>query len=38
MDDLAFGTITHTRTAINFGSTGTSFAARMIPLAAKLEF
>jgi len=38
MNDPAFGTITHTRNAINFGSTATSFAARMIQLAVKLEF
>ena len=38
MNDPAFGKITHTRNAINFGSTATSFASRMIQLAVKVEF
>jgi outer membrane receptor protein involved in Fe transport len=38
MSDPAFGRITHTRNAINFGSTATSYASRMIQFALKLEF
>jgi hypothetical protein len=38
MSDPAFGKITHTRNPINFGSTATSFASRMIQFAVKLEF
>jgi len=38
MRDPAFGKITHTRNASNFGSTATSFANRMVQLAVKLEF
>jgi hypothetical protein len=38
MSDPAFGRITHTRNPINFGSTATSYASRMIQFALKLEF
>jgi hypothetical protein len=38
MSDPAFGRITHTRNAINFGSTATTYASRMIQFALKLEF
>jgi outer membrane receptor protein involved in Fe transport len=38
MSDPAFGRITHTRNPVNFGSTATSYASRMIQLALKLEF
>lgn len=38
MSDPAFGKITHTRNPVNFGSTATSFASRMVQLAVKLEF
>jgi hypothetical protein len=38
MSDPAFGKITHTRNPINFGSTATSYANRMIQFALKLEF
>jgi hypothetical protein len=38
MSDPAFGRITHTRNPINFGSTATSYANRMIQFALKLEF
>jgi outer membrane receptor protein involved in Fe transport len=38
MSDPAFGRITHTRNPINFGSTATSYANRMIQFAVKLEF
>jgi hypothetical protein len=38
MSDPAFGRITHTRNPINFGSTATSYASRMIQFAVKLEF
>jgi len=38
MKDPAFGRITHTRNQINFGSTATSYANRMIQFALKMEF
>lgn len=38
MSDPAFGRITHTRNPINFGSTATSYASRMIQFALKVEF
>ncbi|HEY2931327.1 MAG TPA: TonB-dependent receptor [Acidobacteriota bacterium] len=38
MDDSSFGKITHTRNSVNFGSTATSYANRMIQFAVKLEF
>jgi hypothetical protein len=38
MADAAFGKITHTRNPVNYGSTATSFANRMIQFALKLEF
>jgi hypothetical protein len=38
MNDPAFGMITHTRNPVNFGSTATSYANRMIQFALKLEF
>jgi len=38
MSDPSFGRITHTRNPLNFGSTATSYANRMIQFALKLEF
>jgi hypothetical protein len=38
MSDPAFGRITHTRNPVNFGSSATSYASRMIQFALKLEF
>jgi len=38
MSDASFGRITHTRNPVNFGSTATSYASRMIQFALKLEF
>jgi outer membrane receptor protein involved in Fe transport len=38
MSDPAFGRITHTRNPVNFGSSATSYANRMIQFALKLEF
>jgi hypothetical protein len=38
MSDVSFGRLTHTRNPVNFGSTGTSYANRMIQFALKLEF
>lgn len=38
MSDSAFGRITHTRNPVNFGSTATSYANRMVQFALKLEF
>ncbi|HEY3129271.1 MAG TPA: TonB-dependent receptor [Acidobacteriota bacterium] len=38
MGDPAFGKITHTRNQVNFGSTATSYANRMIQFALKVEF
>jgi hypothetical protein len=38
MNDPSFGMMTHTRNAVNFGSSATSYANRMIQFALKLEF
>jgi hypothetical protein len=38
MSDPSFGRITHTRNPVNFGSTATSYASRMIQFALKVEF
>ena len=38
LDDPSFGQITHTRNSVNFGSTATSYANRMIQFGLKLEF
>ena len=38
MSDVSFGSIAHTRNPLNFGSTATSYANRMIQFALKLEF
>jgi len=38
MSDPAFGRITHTRNPVNFGSTATSYANRMLQFALRLEF
>ncbi len=38
MSDPAFGRITHTRNPVNFGSSATTYASRMIQFAVKLEF
>jgi hypothetical protein len=38
MKDPSFGTITHTRNPLNYGSTAASYANRMIQFALKLEF
>ena len=38
MSDISFGRLTHTRNPVNFGSTGTAYANRMIQFALKLEF
>jgi hypothetical protein len=38
LDDSSFGKVTHTRNSVNFGSTGTSYANRMIQFALKFEF
>jgi len=38
LNDPSFGAITHTRNSVNFGSTATSYANRMIQFGLKLEF
>jgi len=38
MSDTAFSRITHTRNPVNYGSSATSFANRMIQFAVKVEF
>jgi hypothetical protein len=38
MNDPSFSKITHTRNPLNFGSTASSYANRMIQFAVKLEF
>src|SRR5262249_6791441 len=38
LSDPAAGKLTHTRNSVNFGSSATSYANRMIQLALKLEF
>ncbi len=38
MSDTSFGKITHTRNSVNYGSTATSYANRMIQFALKVEF
>ncbi len=38
MSDPSFGRITHTRNPVNFGSTATSYANRMIQFAMKVDF
>jgi outer membrane receptor protein involved in Fe transport len=38
MSDISFGRLTHTRNPVNFGSTGTAYANRMVQFALKLEF
>jgi hypothetical protein len=38
MSNVSFGTITHTGSPGNYGSTAASFANRVIPVALKLEF
>jgi len=38
MNDASFGKVTHTRNPLNFGSSATSYANRMIQFALKLEF
>ncbi len=38
LSDPAAGKLTHTRNSVNYGSTATSYANRMIQLALKLQF
>jgi len=38
LSDRAAGQLTHTRNSVNYGSSATSYANRMIQLALKLEF